>query len=130
MFPLVALCALSSPAFAQNPAAGVPDLTGKWSGCWVSDKNGHHGPLHAKFKPQGCGAYRVTFGGRFAKVIPFRYTTTMDVVGVGDGTVTLAAEKRLPGMGAFRTLAVATGTDFDATFTSPRDRGRFVMSRR
>jgi hypothetical protein len=131
LLSLAALCSLPSLGFAQAPPApSVPDLAGKWSGYWVSDKNGHHGPLHAKFRPQGCGAYRVTFGGRFAKVIPFRYTTTMNVVGAGGGAVTLAAERRLGPMGTFRTLALATGTNFDATFTSPRDRGRFVMSRR
>lgn len=132
IFSLVALVVLPSVSFAQQPAAysPAPDLTGKWSGCWISDKNGHHGPLKATFKPQDCDTYRVTFSGRFAKVIPFRYSTTMDVVGTGDGVVTLSAEKRLPLNGRFSTVAVATGTNFDANFTSPRDHGRFVMSRR
>jgi hypothetical protein len=110
------------------PAA--PDLSGKWSGCWISDKNGHNGPLNAKFKQKDCNSYRVTFSGRFAKVIPFRYTTTMNVVGTGDGVVMLSAERPLGLRGSFRTMAVATSTNFDATFTSPRDWGRFVMTRK
>ena len=131
---LIALVVLPSVSFAQQPVVysptPAPDLSGKWSGCWISDKNSHHGPLKANFKLQDCNAYRVTFSGRFAKVIPFRYSTTMDVVGVGDGVVMLSAEKRLPLNGQFRTMAVATSTNFDANFTSPRDHGRFVMSRR
>jgi hypothetical protein len=95
----------------------------------VSDRNGHTGPLSAKFTPRGPDSYRVTYRGRFAVVIPFRYSTTMNVVGTGDGVVVLAAEKRLGLMGTFRTTAVASGTNFDATFTGRRDSGRFVMRR-
>jgi hypothetical protein len=117
--------------FASGAAsAQSPDLSGKWSGYWVSDTNGHTGPLHAKFKPQGPDSYRVTYRGRFAAVIPFRYSTTMNVVGTGDGVVLLAAEKRLGPMGTFRTAANATGTNFNAAFTSRRDSGRFVMTRK
>ena len=125
-----ALVSLVAFAFVGAASAQTPDLAGKWSGYWVSDKNGHTGPLNATFTPQGDSSYRVTYRGRFAKVIPFRYSTTMDVVGTGDGVVMLSAEKRLGPMGTFRTSATATGTNFDATFTSRRDSGRFVMSRR
>jgi hypothetical protein len=122
---LVILCALPSVSFAQ-----YPDLSGKWSsGSWISDKNGHNGPLKAKFQQLDCDTYKVTFRGRFALVIPFRYTTTMDVVGAGDGIAALTAEKRLGPLGTFRMTATATDTTFDATFTSRRDSGRFVLRR-
>lgn len=123
MLSLVAVLALPSLGLAQPP-----DLSGKWSGYWVSDTNGHTGPLRATFTPRG-DSYRVVYSGRFAKVIPFRYATTMDVVGRGDGAVMLAAEKPLGPFGTFRTTATATATSFDATFTSRRDRGRFVLGR-
>ncbi|MBN9120128.1 MAG: hypothetical protein J0I06_13345 [Planctomycetes bacterium] len=124
LLSLVAVCVLPSVSLAQ-----YPDLSGKWSGYWVSDTNGHHGPLHAKFKQLDCDTYKVTYRGRFAVVIPFRYTTTMDVVGTGAGVAILAAEKPLGPFGTFRTTATATGTTFDATFTSRRDSGRFVLRR-
>jgi hypothetical protein len=54
----------------------------------------------------------------------------MNVVGHTDGATILAAEKRLGPMGTFRTTATVTATDFQATFNSRRDNGRFVMSRR
>ncbi len=126
-YGLVAAAAL---ALAGGAPAQSPDLGGKWTGYWVSDTNGHHGPLRAAITPQGPEAYRVTFSGRFAKVVPFRYSTTMNVVGAGDGVTVLAAEKRLGPMGTFRTTATVTGTNFDATFTSRRDAGRFVLTRR
>jgi hypothetical protein len=123
------LVAVVGIAFAGAAGAQQPDLRGKWSGYWVSDTNGHNGPLHAKFAQQSNGDYRVTYRGRFALVIPFRYSTTMNVVGTGDGVVMLSAEKRLGPMGTFRTTVVASGTNFDATFTSRRDSGRFVLRR-
>jgi hypothetical protein len=111
-------------------AAQAPLLNGRWSGYWISDFNGHNGPLHANVRQKDSDTYRVTFSGRFAKVIPFRYTATMQVIGRGEDVLILAAERRLGFRGTFRTTAVVTHTHFDATFTSPRDYGRFVLTRR
>jgi hypothetical protein len=122
---LVLLLAASGPAAAQPP-----DLGGRWSGHWVSEKNGHTGPLHARFRQIDHDTYRVAFRGRFAKVLPFWYTTKLDVVGAGDGVVALGASQRLPLVGTYSTTATATATDFDATFTSKKDSGRFILSRR
>ena len=111
-------------------AAQPPDLSGRWSGHWVSATNGHTGPLHARFRQVDCDTYRVAFRGRFAKLLPFWYTTKLDVVGMGDGVVLLSASQRLPLLGTYSTTATATASDFDATFTSRKDSGRFIMSRR
>lgn len=123
---LAAICAL---AFSSVAAAQPPDLSGRWSGYWVSDKNGHTGPLHGRFRQVDADTYRVAFCGRFAKVIPFWYTTKLHVEGTGDGVVLLGASQRLPLLGEYRTTATATGTAFDATFTSRKDSGRFVLTR-
>jgi hypothetical protein len=65
-FVVGVLCAFSATAFADPP-----ELTGRWSGYWVSEKNGHTGPLNGKFVRLDDETYRVRFHGRFAKVIPF-----------------------------------------------------------
>ncbi|VTU00173.1 Hypothetical secreted protein OS=uncultured planctomycete 6FN GN=6FN_22 PE=4 SV=1 [Gemmataceae bacterium] len=124
---LAAFCAL---ALASVAAAQEPDLSGRWSGYWVSDKNGHTGPLHARFRQLDADTYRVAFRGRFAKVIPFWYTTKLRVEGTGDGVVALGASQRLPLLGEYRSSATATGSAFGATFSSRRDSGRFVLERR
>jgi hypothetical protein len=116
--------------FAGTASAQSPDLSGRWSGYWVSDRNGHTGPLHGRFRRLDADTYRVAYTGRFWGVFPFRYSTNMQVVGVGDGVVQLAASRRLGPLGTFTTLATATETHFDATFWSRNDSGRFVMSRR
>jgi hypothetical protein len=124
-FALIALCTLAGVASAQTPVLG-----GRWSGYWISEKNGHNGPLHGKFIPLDDQTYRVNFHGRFAKVIPFWYTTKMHVAGTGDGTVVLNARQNLGPFGTFQTTALATASSFDATFNSRSDVGRFVLTRR
>lgn len=117
-------------AFAGAAAAQPPDLTGQWSGYWVSEKNGHTGPLKGKFRQTDADTYRVVFRGRFWGVFPFRYGTTMEVTGVGDGIVQLSASRRLGPLGTFTMNAMATDGSFDAAFSSRNDSGRFVLSRR
>jgi hypothetical protein len=128
--PRTLLAIFALVASSTTVAAQPPDLSGRWSGHWVSEKNGHTGPLHGRFRQIDDDTYRVAFRGRFAKVIPFWYTTKLDVVATGDGAVALAASQRLPLLGTYSTTATATATDFDASFTSRGDSGRFILSRR
>jgi hypothetical protein len=116
-------------AHAGNVLA-QPDLSGRWSGHWVSDTNGHSGPLNARFRQIDASTYRVAFHGRFAKVVPFWYTTKLNVVSASDDQVQLTARQQLPFLGAYQTDASATATQFEANFSSRSDAGRFVMSRR
>lgn len=119
---LAALLAVSPFAQAQDPFAG------RWTaGEWTSD-GGHRGPLRATLTPTATG-YDARFAGRFALVVPFVYRTHLDVVGTCGETVFLAAERRIPLFGSFRTDAVVTPATFDATFRSGRDSGRFTLRR-
>src|ERR1700710_1621319 len=99
---------LLAPSFAmsQEPA---PDLSGRWSGYWLSDKNGHTGPLNARFTAKPDGSYRVLFTGRFFKVIPFLYSTTFQAVPARPDAVNVSASQNLgPGLGTFDTNGIAT----------------------
>ncbi len=132
---VVAAILLAAPAAADDAppvvvASPAPDLSGDWKGHWESDKNGHRGSLRATFTRVGPNCYQVKFAGRFAKIIPFRYSTPMTVVGSGDGVVLLSASKTLgPLLGTFSMSATATATTFDADFTAKNDRGKFVLTR-
>ena len=125
-----ALAAFSLIAIAGTAGAQSPSLSGRWDGSWVSEKNGHTGPLHGRFRQLDHDTYRATFRGRFAGVVPFWYTTKLHVEGTGDDVVLLSATQRLPLLGEYRTTATATATTFDATFTSRNDSGRFLLRRR
>lgn len=117
-------------ALSSETASGQePNLSGRWSGYWVSESTGHTGPLNGRFKQVDDTHYRVVFTGRFFKVIPFRYSQRLEVVG-GDGeNVFLAGSSRLPGFGTYEYSANATSRDFHATYQSRRDRGAFILRR-
>ncbi len=117
-------------AFSAAASAAPPELTGRWSGYWVSEKSGHTGPLHGKFVQLDDETYRVRYHGRFAGIIPFVYSAKMHVEGMTDDAILLTANQNLPFFGSFQTTATSTATSFDASFTSRSDSGRFVLSRR
>ena len=124
-FALVVLFVFPAMAFAAPP-----ELAGRWSGYWVSEESGHNGPLHARFIPLDDQTYRVRYHGRFARIIPFIYSTKMIIAGATDEAVLLTASEKLPLFGSFQTSALATATSFDANFSSRGDAGRFVLTRR
>ncbi len=105
------------------------ELDGRWRGSWTDDVRGHEGRLRGRFRETRNGDYRVVFTGTFAKVIPFRFATTLNVVGRdGDKTV-FAGESRVAGFGRFGYNGVADGQNFNAQYTSGKWRGAFNLSR-
>ena len=121
---------ITFPTFA-SAAEPVPDLSGGgWSGQWISDKNGHHGPLRATFRKVSDSSYRVTFTGRFWKLIPFIYSVNLNATPTDSGVILLTGSTALgPVMGTFRYDGHATATHFEARFTSKNDCGKFVLDR-
>lgn len=113
---------------AQSAVAG--ELNGRWSnGNWTDDNTGHQGPLRARFHERSDGNYRVVFSGRFAKIVPFRFATTLNVVGRDGGNVIFAGESRVLGFGRFTYDAVADENTFTSNYSSRRWRGQFNLSR-
>ena len=113
-----------------TPAAAA-DLSGAWSGCWVSTSTGHSGPLQATFTPCGGGRYAVVFSGRFFKILPFRYSVTLRVVEDRGDAVTLAGSSFLGRLfGTFTYRADATDCHFEASYSSKKDAGIFRLDRR
>lgn len=102
---------------------------GLWEGRWCSYTNGHNGPLKGEFCRINRCQYEVRFRGRFAKIVPFRYKETLNIISEGD-EIRLAGETVLgPIMGTFKYDAVATCNHFKATYCSRKDRGIFEMTR-
>jgi hypothetical protein len=106
------------------------DLSGCWSGSWRSCTTGHNGPLNASFCRLNDCQYRVDFSGRFFKLLPFRYSVTLNVVSDDGETVQLAGSSYLGRLfGTFHYRAEATACKFTANYSSCDDRGVFVISR-
>ena len=122
---------LTAGSRADSPSCPSIDLSGRWTGCWVSDKNGHHGPLRGHFERVSETCYRVRFSGRFWKVVPFVYSVNLAVTEHRGDAVVLTGETPVgPVVGTFRYDAVATACHFEARFTSKNDCGRFVLDRK
>lgn len=124
---LLGVFLLPAGLFGTEPC--VPDLSGRWSGCWSDRNSGHQGPLKARFEACGSDRYRVVFTGRFFAVLPFRYAVTLDVVGREGDKVLLAGESRVPLFGTFRYSAWADACNFEAEFCSRRYEGIFRLRR-
>ena len=62
-------------------------------------------------------------------MIPFRFATTLNVVGHEGDKILLAGESRMMGFGKFSYNAVADGNQFNAQYNSKRWQGEFNLSR-
>jgi hypothetical protein len=110
--------------------ASAGELEGRWrNGYWTDTNAGHEDVLRGRFRQQSDGNYRVVFTGRFAKVIPFRFATTLNVVGHEGDKIYMAGEPRIMGFGRFSYSAVADANNFNAQYESRRWRGEFVLWR-
>jgi hypothetical protein len=116
-------------ALFQAAPAAAQDLSGCWRGCWDDAKSGHRGPLRASFSVCDEQHYHVVFTGRFFKVIPFRFATTLTVIGHDGDKKLLAGQSSLGLFGTFHYSAEATASDFTAYYSSGRYEGRFLLSR-
>ena len=119
------------PVTAPVPSVRVVDLSGNWCGSWQSCVNGHKGPMRASFCRLCDGNYKVTFVGRFCKVIPFRYTTTLNVTGYADGVGVYLSGSQSLGLilGTFTYNAWANDRQFVSGYSANKDQGQFVMSK-
>jgi hypothetical protein len=119
------------PRAAEAAQSCGPDISGCWNcGSWLSCCTGHKGTLRAVIRRCDSSHYECTFSGTFFKVIPFRYTVTLHVTGVGDGIVYFRASRKIPLFGgSFSCTGYATACKFHANYCSPKDRGTFDMSR-
>lgn len=133
---LVAILDLhGSEAIAQHSpteSASVDNelLRGQWKGTWVSCKSGHTGRLNATFCRLNSTQVEAKFTGSFAKIFPFRYKATLDIVHEADGVIKLRGSRKLgPLMGTFSYEATVTADQFRATYRSKRDCGQWNMNR-
>jgi hypothetical protein len=102
---------------------------GGWRGRWVDNYSGHEDVLRARFRPTRNGNYRAVFTGKFAKVIPFVFTTKLHVIEHNDGQVVMSGTSRIMGISSFTYHAVADGQSFNAQYSSRRWAGEFHLNR-
>jgi hypothetical protein len=123
-------------ALAEQRPAG--SIEGPWNGTWTSN-GGHAGSLKCLLTRNGpaqsdAGApttYRARFEATFWKVFTGRYDVTLSGKENPDGTAHLTGDQDLGKMvgGVFHYDAHVTPTNFDATYESSKDDGKFTMKR-
>jgi hypothetical protein len=127
----VGLTALALAVSAAPAGLQAADLSGCWAGTWQSCTTGHSGPLRAEFTRCDDDSYRVKFTGRFFKIVPFKYTVTLDVISEDAEGVVLAGSSYLGRMfGTFTYRATADDCRFTANYSSKKDSGTFRLTRR
>ncbi len=127
VFSAVVTALISMTVVTTTRAA---DASGCWSGYWVSCKSGHKGRLQATICKVDEERYRANFKGRFWKLFPFKYSVTLRVVETDGETMTLKGSSYLGRiMGTFSYKATVTENKFDATYSSCKDYGKWVMTR-
>jgi hypothetical protein len=127
---LWAALVLSFTMASQAEAAGRRGSSPVYRGTWSSQTTGHQGTLRMRVLENSGSTVRVRFTGTFLGVVPFVYSTPMTVTGrTADGGMTLYGQSQLPIFGEFRSSAYMNGSQFQATYTSSRDRGQFNMRR-
>lgn len=110
--------------------ASADENSGTWCGQWVSCKSGHNGPLEATICQVNDHCYRADFRGRFAKILPFRYSVTLNVVERGPGYVRLSGSSYLGRiMGDFCYEAVIENGCLRASYRAKRDWGTWTLKR-
>ncbi len=138
----VTLLLLSVVAFAEDKPAAEPkpapaaeakaptDLSGHWSGTWLSHSNGHDGPLTGDFRKIDDDHYCVHFSGRFMGLLPFDYDVVLTVTERKGDQMTMSGSSNLGFLfGTFWYTATVTDTSFVASYCSKRDQGVFNMTR-
>jgi len=109
------------------PSSG---LAGPWEGHWVSDKNGHTGRLRCVMTQTGANSYDAHFHAVFWKILRAAYEVPFDSAETAEpyhfsGQSDLG---KLAG-GVYSYDGIAVAGDFNATYHSKYDHGRFVMRR-
>lgn len=111
-------------------ALSAQEIAGQWSGKWNSNANGHSGKIAATFCQEDSATMKAKFSGTFAKVIPFRYTTRLNIVDQQPGLTVMSGSRRLPLGGEFSYYITMTDQCFHGSFQSRRNRGTFIMRKR
>jgi hypothetical protein len=110
-----------------RPADGI---AGRWEGSWISEKNGHHGRLRCLMAPSTNGFYNARFHAKYWNILSFGYTVPLQVQSSNDvyrfqGEANLG---KLAG-GVYHYTGAVVGTNWQSTYSSRYDYGRFQMGR-
>lgn len=105
-------------------------LEGAWDGRWISDLNGHNGRLRCVIEPISNTQCRAKFKAHYWGILRFRYSVVLDLT-TKDGTTTFKGDANLGYLagGNYSYEGSSTSTEFQSTYKSRYDHGRFELKR-
>lgn len=116
-------------AVAAGPQRGA---TGAWEGTWRSHVNGHHGRLRAVVSPpqNSAGDHHFHYHATWAKILSGSFRAGHRVSPSKHG-LSFAGNHRMPDWagGEYRYEGRIDGDQFEACYSSGKDRGVFTMER-
>ena len=107
-----------------------PDISGRWEGRWLSDKNGHTGRLRAVMTQTDSEHYKAHFHATFWKIFHATYMVPLEFE-KRNSELFLKGEADLGKLsgGTYVYEAKATPNEFFSTYRSKYDHGTFEMKR-
>lgn len=137
-FSLV-LCSCGAHSYHSSFAQASSNLRrpptnaeGPWQGTWISEVNGHTGPLWCIVQPTPNRSDKYDFRYRAGwGVLKFGdYTHTVPTKLGKDGSLALSGEMKLPGgLGTYQVKGMLTRETFSATYQGAGDRGTMSLKR-
>jgi hypothetical protein len=113
-------------AAGDRPPYGID---GRWQGTWLSEGDGHHGPLLCAIHDYGDGHYDAAFNAAYARVFKFSYDAKFSGRPAGE-LVHLQGETNLGWpIGVYRYDGMVSKTQFYCTYRSKDDHGYFALAR-
>jgi hypothetical protein len=131
---LVLLCGCSSFNKEWKAAIKAPiphnSIEGPWTGEWRSEKNGHHGALRCVVSKASDTTYRAHYHAVYWKILRYSYVATLNGE-KRNGAVHLRGEADLGKLagGVYKYDGAATAAEFQSTYSSKYDHGKFEMRR-
>lgn len=116
---------------AGRPEAASSGMEGRWDGSWRSDSNGHHGSLRCVIQRGDDQAYRARFRARYAGLLSFGYTVSLNATNQAPGHWRFSGGAdlgRLAG-GVYQYEGEVREDAFKSSYRSSGDHGVFEMNR-
>ncbi len=116
---------------AATVHAPLDEITGRWEGSWHSDVNGHHGRMRCVVSQSVDNEYRAQYRATYWKCLRFSYVAVMRIEMRSGEVREFEGEADLGwwGGGVFRYRGQVTPTNFDSTYDSKYDHGKFQLRR-
>lgn len=128
--PLSANCREFHQRWEKALLVDAGAVAGRWEGEWISEASGHRGRLRCVIDPVTPMLWRLYFRGEYSRVFRACYATDFRVTEeAGRWTFSGGSDLGALAGGAYEYAGSATRERFACTYRSPRDHGRFMLTR-